>query len=57
MRASVANRQIAQETNAQNGVRRKLGKSEGSEAGAGTEPESNACRAPGHGRNGAGKVC
>src|SRR6202167_4429497 len=31
-----------------------LGKSEGSEAGAGTEPESNASPAPGHGRNGAG---
>jgi transposase len=31
-----------------------LGKSEGSEAGAGTEPESNASPSPGHGRNGAG---
>ncbi|MFZ0291363.1 MAG: hypothetical protein WB616_22465 [Candidatus Sulfotelmatobacter sp.] len=30
-----------------------LGKSEGSEAGAGTQPESNASPAPGHGRNGA----
>jgi len=30
-----------------------LGKSEGSEAGAGTEPETNASPAPGHGRNGA----
>jgi transposase len=30
-----------------------LGKSEGSEAGAGTEPESNASSPPGHGRNGA----
>jgi transposase len=31
-----------------------LGKSEGSQAGAGTEPESNASPVPGHGRNGAG---
>jgi len=31
-----------------------LGKSDGSEAGAGTEPESNASPSPGHGRNGAG---
>jgi transposase len=31
-----------------------LGKSEGSKAGAGTEPESNASASPGHGRNGAG---
>jgi transposase len=31
-----------------------LGKSESSEAGAGTEPESNASPPPGHGRNGAG---
>src|SRR5271169_1671694 len=31
-----------------------LGKSEGSEAGAGTRPETNASPSPGHGRNGAG---
>ena len=31
-----------------------LGKSEGSDAGAGTQPETNASPAPGHGRNGAG---
>jgi transposase len=31
-----------------------LGKSESSEAGAGTEPESDASPPPGHGRNGAG---
>jgi len=31
-----------------------LGKSEGSEAGAGTELETNASPPPGHGRNGAG---
>jgi transposase len=30
-----------------------LGKSKGSETGAGTEPESNASSVPGHGRNGA----
>jgi len=31
-----------------------LGTSEGAEAGAGTQPESNASPSPGHGRNGAG---
>src|SRR5260370_15158809 len=31
-----------------------LGKSEGSEAGVGTQPETNASPPPGHGRNGAG---
>jgi hypothetical protein len=34
-----------------------LEKSDGSETGAGTQPETNASPLPGHGRNGAGAFC